>query len=234
MPTYLYCLCAAGTAGPPPNGIDGGPVRTIEGAGLIAWVGDVPEPRVPPTTERVRAHAAVCDAALHGGHTPLPVRFGQTFDDDERLRAALQARAATLARRLAAVRGCVEMRVIVGQSVTEHAVAVRSGRAGRPDTGMAGGAGTAYLRRLAAEAGPTLAREAHCRRVHEALLTRAGPLLVADAGCAAERGLVYVAQLIRTTDVPRYRGVAAAVAARAATAVTLLGPFPPYSFAVDG
>jgi len=54
--------------------VDGGVVRTIEAAGLVAWVSDVSE-KVSATVDRVKAHDAVCGAALAVGETPLPVRF---------------------------------------------------------------------------------------------------------------------------------------------------------------
>ena len=62
-------------------GIDGAGVRDLEAAGLTAWVSDVSGP-VDATVDRLKAHDAVCAAAMNTGDTPLPIRFGQTFDDD--------------------------------------------------------------------------------------------------------------------------------------------------------
>ena len=82
MPTYLYCLRSEMVE--PPDGltgVDGSAVRALEGVSLSAWVSDVAE-KVTATVERVKAHDAVCAAALDSGETPLPIRFGQSFADD--------------------------------------------------------------------------------------------------------------------------------------------------------
>jgi len=92
MPTYLYCL-RTDRAEPPDGliGVDGAVVRAIHVSGLMAWVSDVEE-KVTPTVERVKAHDAVCGAALAAGETPLPIRFGQTFPDDAAMASGLAAR----------------------------------------------------------------------------------------------------------------------------------------------
>src|SRR5262245_3432312 len=154
MPTYVYCLRSDGEE--PPDGltgVDGGVVRTIEAAGLVAWVSDVSE-KLSVTVDRLKAHDAVCGAALAAGETPLPVRFGQVFRDDAAAVSELESRDATLRMRLARIAGCVELRIIV----TEGRDPVSDTSAGRMIQQPPGGAetpreedgpGTAFLKRLA-------------------------------------------------------------------------------------
>ena len=67
MPTYLYCL-RTDRAHPPDGltGVDGAMVHAVDVSGLMAWVSDVAE-GVAPTVDRLRAHDAVCAAALAAG-----------------------------------------------------------------------------------------------------------------------------------------------------------------------
>ena len=115
MPTYLYCLRSE-MIEPPAGltGVDGSAVRALEGVTLVAWVSDVAE-KVTATVERVKAHDAVCAAALDSGETPLPIRFGQSFPDDASTMSAISSHEPDLRGRLARVAGCVEFRVIVTQ-----------------------------------------------------------------------------------------------------------------------
>jgi len=70
----------------------------------MTWVSDVEE-KVTPTVERVKAHDAVCAAALAAGETPLPIRFGQTFPDDTAVASGLAARESAIRSRLARIAG---------------------------------------------------------------------------------------------------------------------------------
>src|SRR5688500_14503606 len=106
MPTYLYCV--RGDYAEVPGGlvgIDGAPVRSIDASSLIGWVSDARETPVTVTVDRVKEHDAVCAAALGVGDTPLPIRFGQTFANDEAAAEAIVVRRATLQSRLARVTG---------------------------------------------------------------------------------------------------------------------------------
>src|SRR5690349_23240486 len=96
MATYLYCVRS--DPSPPPRGllgIDGSPVRDLAADGLTAWVSEVGD-STPPTVERVKAHDAVCAAALETGDTPLPIRFGQVFRNDAAAVAAITSRRSAL------------------------------------------------------------------------------------------------------------------------------------------
>lgn len=111
-------------------GLDGGSVRRLASTGLDAWVGDVDARSVSATIERIRAHDGVVAAAFGTGSTPLPARFGQTFESDAECLAQLSTKRGKLSAGLARVAGMVEMTVILRVDL---------------DTSS----GTAYLRSLA-------------------------------------------------------------------------------------
>jgi Gas vesicle synthesis protein GvpL/GvpF len=110
-PTYLYCLTAHAAPDPPPStvGLDGGAVRRLGDA----WVSDVDSRSVRATVDRIRAHDNVVAAALGTGSTPLPARFGQTFESDDDCLAVLSAKKTKMSAGLARVAGMVEMTVIL-------------------------------------------------------------------------------------------------------------------------
>jgi len=114
-PTYLYCLTAPDAPDPPPVtvGLDGGAVRRLASAGVDAWVGDVGARSVQATIERIRAHDSVVATALGTGSTPLPARFGQTFESDDDCLAMLSSKHSKMSAGLARVAGMVEMTVIL-------------------------------------------------------------------------------------------------------------------------
>ena len=87
-------------------------MRAIDVSGLMAWVSDVAE-KVTPTVDRVKAHDAVCAAALAAGETPLPIRFGQTFADDASVAQRLAARESVLRVATGADRGLRRDAVVV-------------------------------------------------------------------------------------------------------------------------
>ena len=240
MPTYLYCLRSEMVE--PPDGlagVDGSAVRVVEGVSLVAWVSDVAE-KVTATVERVKAHDAVCAAALDSGETPLPVRFGQSFPDDPALMSAITSRESALRDRLARVTGCVEMRVVVTQGrepdVTGSAVQrsaselVMTGPAPLTDVD---GPGTAFLRRLAREGRADLAREVGCEEVRHAVRTAATSLIVDQHACESARGRAFFAVLVRRTNVDAFRSAVAEMLSLKPFGLSVLGPFAPYSFAGD-
>lgn len=240
MPTYLYCVRSDPRGVPLElTGLDGIPVRAIYATGLTAWVSDVADARVAPTVERVRAHDAVCAAALVAGETPLPIRFGQTFADDGAAASAIASRRPALRERLARVAGCVELRVVVSRGrdptearpsaddpVFERDVAEGEGDAPR-------GRGTAFLRRLAREGRADLAREVGCEEVRHAVRASAKPFIVDQQRCEAARGMSYFPLLVRRSELDACRAAINSGLPADGIEASLFGPFPPYSFAGD-
>lgn len=111
---HLYCLAEPGSerwaAGV--VGLLGAPVRVLAAGDVDAWMSEHSGSVGAGTPELARAHDAVVRAAMLG-ETPLPARFGQTFEDEASLRRALAERGGALARALERVRGAVEMTIRV-------------------------------------------------------------------------------------------------------------------------
>ena len=238
MPTYLYCVRS--DAGEVPRGlagIDGALVRSIQAATLFAWVSDARGPSVDVTVERVRAHDAVCAAALCVGDTPLPIRFGQSFSDDRVAAQAIITRHDALQSRLARVSGCVELRFVVrrgreqsAEALAEPAARSRTGEAEAEPTAIEG-PGTAFLRRLARAGRADIAREVGCEEVRHAVREAARHLVVDQQSCEAARGVSFFPVLVRRHDVGELRAAVAGMSQ--AIDLSVLGPFAPYSFAGD-
>lgn len=240
MPTYLYCL-RSDPVQPPDGlaGVDGSAVRALEGRNLVAWVSDVTD-KISPTVERVKAHDAVCAAALDSGETPLPIRFGQSFPDDAGMIAAIASHEVTLRDRLTRVAGCVELRVVVTQGrerdMTGSIVERGDAEVVKTEPGVltdADGPGTAFLKRLAREGRADLAREVGCEEVRHAIRAAAKSLIVDQHPCESARGRAFFAVLVRRTSVDGFRSAVGELLLLKSFGLSVLGPFAPYSFAAD-
>lgn len=236
MATYLYCVLSEPRDVPGAlAGIDGAPVRPMGSAGLIAWVSEVAVVPVTPTVERLKAHDAVCGAALHAGETPLPVRFGRTFADREAALDAIAARRHALAQRLAHIAGCVELRVVVSRPPVARGAGRAEFREARPREVPEGdvGPGTAFLRERVRLRHDEAARERSCEAIRQRIVAGAEVRIVDWQPCETRRGLAYFPLLVPRTDFDRCRTLIAAIVPSAEQALSVLGPFPPYSFAGD-
>jgi hypothetical protein len=237
MATYLYCVRSDPVApGEWLTGIDGGRVRGLDVSNLLAWVSDIPIASIDATIERIKAHDAVCAAALENGDTPLPIRFGQAFPDDDATTAGIARRAAELRTRLARLRGCVELRVVVarGRASDDQPVAgggelVLHDRAANELEGP----GTAFLKRIARAGRAELSREVGCEEARQALRSAAKALIVDQHRCETARGLAYFPVLVRRDDVTAFRETVANTLTSQVIDLAVLGPFAPYSFAGD-
>jgi hypothetical protein len=239
MGTYLYCIHAE-PVGVPASlvGIDGASVRAVEvssidGSPLEAWVSDVDALPVTVSVERMKAHDAVCAAALAAHETPLPIRFGQAFSSDSDAKAAIASKAGQLARRLRRVSGCVELRVVVRPAVATESSAAGANVATDENAWEADRPGTAFLRRIARQGRADLAREVSCEEARHALRTNAQNFIVDQQPCEAARGVSYFALLVRRSDVDAIREIAGRVLSSQASQTLVMGPFAPYSFAGD-
>src|SRR5215216_4008610 len=234
MPTYLYCVRSDRPEVPIGLvGIDDAPVRSIDADTLVAWVSDAESASIAVTVERVKAHDAVCSAALSVGDTPLPIRFGQSFANDDGAREAIGARRVPLASRLARVSGCVELRVVI-RHVADPSQAAQHPADVVEDANAANeGPGTAFLRRLARVGRADIAREVSCEEVRHRVREAAGMLVVDQHPCEAARGISYFPMLVRRGDVGELRTVLRDRLSSQAIDLSILGPFTPYSFAGD-
>ena len=235
MATYLYCVRSDPVA--PPEwlvGVDGHRVRGVEAGDLLAWVSDTSGPTLEPSVDRVKAHDAVCAAALEDGDTPLPVRFGQVFADDAAATAGIDSRADALRARIMRISGCVELRVVIararsaGQADELPLPDDPSSNADQPE-----GPGTAFLKRLARAGRAELAREIGCEEVRHSIRSAAKALIVDQHGCEMARGLAYFPLLVKREDVDEFREIVTTALSSQAIDLSVLGPFAPYSFAGD-
>jgi hypothetical protein len=98
----LYAIADPG--GPPlPDGL-----RAVPGGGLCAIVADERPPE--PTTDALWEQEALLEELMRERDL-LPLRFGETADDDAGLREMLERRGEELRRSLDRVRGCLEVAV---------------------------------------------------------------------------------------------------------------------------
>ena len=234
MATYLYCIHAEPVGVPAALvGLDGAAVRAVDVLALQAWVSDVSELSVTVSVDRMKAHDAVCTAALECNETPLPIRFGQAFASDDEAKAAIAAKAGQLSTRLRRVSGCVELRVVVRSADEPERSPAGANVATDEDASDADRPGTAFLRRLAREGRADLAREVSCEEARHALRANAKTLIVDQQPCEAARGVSYFALLVRRSDVDTVREIATRVLPAHSSQTLVMGPFAPYSFAGD-
>jgi len=225
MPTYLYCLLPKGHEAPTqmPVGVGGAPVRALGAGAITAWVETVSDRTVTPTLDRVRAHDAVTEQALASNVTPLPVRFGQTFDSDDDCRAALAAQEPRLLGDLERVRGMVEMRVLV---------ALATARTPEVEAD-AGSPGRVYMQQLLRIRGTEQGVHAAAAAVRERISTVVGPFVRDEAVvvAASPTAMLTLSHLIARDDVFRYRAALEDADAGAPVARLIVrGPVAPYQF----
>jgi hypothetical protein len=183
-------------------------VRIVDAAGVRAAVGD------DARGGDALAHGRIVEQLREQAEAVLPVRFGQTFHDEAAFAAAVQPHAASVRRRLDAVRGCVELAVRVAGSVDEEPRA---------------GGGRAYLE---ARLAPYRLRSELERELHEPLARRARATHVTPF--AAPPLLLDAAYLVAAGEIQAFADDVAERASRwPALAVSCTGPWAPYSFSEE-
>ena len=188
------------------DGLDGAPLelRTVDGVGAVISRrnGETDEGSL---RQDALVHGVVVEALAERAEAVLPVRFGETSPDEEAFDRAVHARADRLRRRLASVRGCVE----IGLRVCEPA----------SDAPAEAANGTDYMRALQRGSGAV-------ERLHgelSALARESRPRRSADAYAGA--------YLVAREQVDEVRAAVARFAAeRPELTVLCTGPWAPYSF----
>jgi hypothetical protein len=228
----VYALADGLGDRPTATGIDARPVHVLRHRSLT--VVTTRHPRAPALSRAaVLAHAGVCEDLMARAEAVLPVRFGESFDDDAALRATLDDRHDRLVHGLAHVRGRVEVGVRVGWDQPRPAATSPS-----PTDDRTGGVGRRYLMaRVDEERRRSAVRsraEALAREVDDALGRHAadGHLEVLPA----EGQLMSAVYLVDRDRVDRMvHQVRAAARRHPELDVLCTGPWPPYSFAdVEG
>lgn len=228
---HAYCVRRAGDPRPAPglSGVLGGPVRVVEEAGLGMWVSDVGDPGT--TVERLREHDRVVRAALRSA-TPLPVRFGTGFRDEDAAREALRSGADAFHASLERVAERAEMGVRVGWDLDAERALVESRLPPAPPPGEVR-TGRDFLearrRDFRAEEGLRLRAEELLDRVEREL---------SEPGVPSVRTLLMrpeaagsVAHLVHRSRLRTYRErFESARATLGDLHLTLSGPWAPYSF----
>ena len=226
MPTYLYCIlrAAAEPLAPRQTGVGGSAVRVLDAGTLAAWVETVGERSITPTLDRVRTHDAVVMAALEGGETPLPARFGQVFESDENCRAALIRQASRMETDLARVRGLVEMRIIARLPKGDEPQHV-SGGSDAP--------GTTYMRQLQRERSMEQIVQASAAAVRRRLTETVGAFVRGEAMTLDPfpAATLTLSHLVARDEIPAYRtALNGADLGSLVERIVVSGPVAPYQF----
>jgi Gas vesicle synthesis protein GvpL/GvpF len=235
MGVHLYCLLP-GAVGPaiPMGlaGVAGAPVRLLSLDDLVAWVSDAVR-GLPFGADAVAEHDAVVDVALATGATPIPVRFGQRFDDEDGCRNVLAQRSPEIHTLLNEISGCVEMTLLVTPSTRRMLRDLEpvSPQPVRLDP-WRHDAGDEYLRALRDER-----VGAHDIRAATAVLAERVTSAVGDFVRRAARHrtvthmpLLTLSHLIPRDSVDAYRRAAESVPTGSELRLLVIGPRAPYSF----
>lgn len=130
---YLYCAIPAGSV---PHqglaGLDGMQVRSLTNASIEYWYSRLAR-RPEPSIEGIREHNAVVEAAVTEQVTPLPLRFGQWFENEVQLRERIAPLHTLHTEKLNDFQGALEfgLRIVDPREqppVHEQPTAVTSGR----------------------------------------------------------------------------------------------------------
>jgi hypothetical protein len=195
-----------------------------------AWVSDV-ERELPIKLEGVKAHDAVVDAALATGNTPVPVRFGQRFDDDDACLAALERRSESVSTLLSMVAGCVEMTLLVAPSTRRMLHDLEPVTpVSLPDAQR--GPGRMYLDSLRGREDSTLqVRDraiSFARHVSEAVASFVQR--TTEHQPVTRRPMLTVSHLISREFIEPYRVAAESIPTDGELRLLVIGPRAPYSF----
>jgi hypothetical protein len=111
----VYALITSSPSRVAGTGVVGERLRAVTAGRVTAVVGELPR-ALRPTIGNLRRYALVIDSVRARVPSILPARFGTVMTDVDELSLALRSRQDTLRRRLASVRGRVQMtlRVVLG------------------------------------------------------------------------------------------------------------------------
>ncbi|MER7588132.1 GvpL/GvpF family gas vesicle protein [Micromonospora sp. NPDC127501] len=228
------------------GGMDGGPVRAVSAAGLVAVVSTAPldEYGEQPLRRNLedlawleraaRAHHAVVEALARRGPV-VPARLATVHTDDERVAGSLTVRRAELLAALDRLTGRGEWGVkgyLVRETATDSA-----------ETAGGGGVGTAYLRRRRAQLTAREERQqvvsAAADTVHDALCElavagrRHAPQDRRLSGASTPM-VLNGAYLVDVAALPRFTELVGVLGDRhPGLHLELTGPWPAYSFVAE-
>ena len=224
MKLYAYCLAEdLDTLDHSQPGISGAPVRLLKIDNLAVLISDTTIDAVPVTKENALAHAAVVRSILDQT-TPLPFRFG-TLVTEQQLRSYVSARKPALKKKLAHVRGCVEMSAKI---IWDAPGSIRT------TSPQPSGTGTDFLTSKRREILGDEQRAKQAAEISDWLRERVNGLTRDEQVTLrpSERLLLSAAHLVERANIERYRThLAEARQNRPELHFLISGPWPPYSFA---
>ena len=211
------------------TGLAGERLHRVAAGRVAAIVGRLRQPP-QPTMKAMRRYAAVVDRLALGAPAIIPARFGTAMMDRDELTAALVHRNDALRRRLAAVRGRVQMTLRVkpasGHEPVDgkHASNVRKAPATRMPRRL--GEGARHLQRRAAAA--DAARQIPGFEPFRAATGR----WVRDERIERRDETATVYHLIPRSSADAYlKAIERVARGHTDVSVRVTGPYPPYAFA---
>lgn len=217
MSLLVYAVGEGGLELVGAHGLDGQPLKAIEGEGLTGVVTEHDVPPVAVTETNLRRYEEVVEQ-LMSHQTVLPARFGTTLAEPDSLLAVLRERGEELRAGLDGVRGAVEFGV-QGHWRSDHLDAsdLTSDERSRP--------GTAYLSaRLSSQR--KISQIDECLRPLRALSRRSRAVRFPRSDLA-----VAAAYLVARPQIGRFLQMAAELADQLDDVeLEVTGPWPPYSF----
>ena len=200
MTTLLYAVMDLGTSVEGCTAPGGRPLRIVGDDGLGAVVSEL-DGHLHMDEPSLWAHEHAIEQLMDRGSL-LPARFGTTAQDEREILQMLRDRRNELEAALERVRGAVE-----------YAVHVDTGAEPVGASAAGGGTGVAYMRGL-------LAQRRHERELMERVESQLGDLA---------RAVTVLSSTSLACLVPRER-VSEFVARAETYALSISGPWPPYSF----
>jgi hypothetical protein len=209
--------------------VGGAPVRTLSLGDLEAWVATIEESTIRSIGralgEQAVLHNEVVAAALSGGRTPLPARFGSHFANDALCLAILRARAPQLNDAMTRLAGTVEMSVLV---VSNPCVRPAESRP-LPDRD-APDVGRRYLEMVRQRARRAEADQAALEALVSEVRSKVREVARGESRGRGAHGVVSIAHLMRRDDVARYRDALGSLPEPNGFRLIVSGPRAPYSF----
>lgn len=219
MGLHAYCVVPEQRS-PHHRGIDGAAVQAVPMSPVAVWTSEHAH-RPVATVEAARTHDAVIRAALDERSTPVPLRFGQWFEDAPHLVAAVREKVPGWSALLEQLAGTVEMGVRV------------TGTAPAPGPMPAAGSGTEYMHALLERHHAVSTLQAQRAELLATLRESLGPLVEREFVEPGPEGasVLSVAYLVRRARLARYHDALASLPERLAPLhIHTTGPWPPYSF----
>jgi hypothetical protein len=219
MGLHAYCVVPEQRI-PHHPGIGGARVQAVPMSPVAVWTSEHAH-RPVATVEAARTHDAVIRAALDEHSTPVPLRFGQWFEDAPRLVAAVREKVPGWSALLEQLAGTVEMGVrVIGTAPAAAPVPTA-------------GTGTDYMHALRERHHAAAAAQAQRDAVLATLRDTLGPLVEREFVEPGPEGasVLSVAYLVRRARLAHYHDALASLPDRLAPLhIHATGPWPPYSF----